>query len=376
MKINIGGDFCITPDFLSKNLLGKNIIDLFQKSNFNIINLECPITADEQKERILKTGPSLRTDIKIIDHLKKLNINVVTIANNHILDYGKKGLQDTIECCKKNGIQYVGAGMNLKESSKPLIIEKNKIKIGIVNVCENEWSIATSSKAGANPLDTINIYKKIQEFKKKIDKIIVIIHGGHEFYSLPSPRMVKQYRFFAECGADAIIGHHTHCIGGYEIYNGVPIVYSLGNMLFTIDNKNPNWYIGLIAQLYLDESKTIKLNLYPIKQNYQSFELNLLSKKEKVIVLEKIKILNQSIINEDELLKKWDEFAANNSKRINTMSPINNIKNKYIKVVLKRIGINTLVLTKNYLIPVLNIIRCEAHRELLLKLLNNKIKDT
>jgi poly-gamma-glutamate capsule biosynthesis protein CapA/YwtB (metallophosphatase superfamily) len=80
-------------------------------------------------------------------------------------------------------------------------------------------------------MDIIDNANQIKEAKATHDKVIVIVHGGHEYYNLPSPRMQKQYRFYADQGADFVVGHHTHCISGYEVYNGVPIYYSLPKSL-------------------------------------------------------------------------------------------------------------------------------------------------
>ena len=88
--------------------------------------------------------------------MSELNIDVVTLANNHILDFGNKALENTFESCHNNGILSVGAVVNLNQASKPLIIEREGIKIAIVNFCEHEWSVATSTNVGANPLDIID----------------------------------------------------------------------------------------------------------------------------------------------------------------------------------------------------------------------------
>ena len=219
IKINICGDFCVTEPFLNNNLFSEEIVSIFEEGDLNILNLECPVIDYDASLKIEKTGPHLRTNEGIFTLLKKINTHAVALANNHIMDYGTSGLNSTLSLCKDNNILTTGAGINLEEASQPAIFEKNGIKIGIINFCENEWSIATNDIPGANPLDLIAVYSKIKEIRPQVDFVIVIVHGGHEYYNYPSPRMVKQYRFFAENGADVVIGHHTHCISGYEIFN-------------------------------------------------------------------------------------------------------------------------------------------------------------
>ena len=133
----------------------------------------------------------------------------------------------------------------MSDASKYITLEKDGLKIAIINFCENEWSIAEAGSPGANPMDIIDNASQIKSAKESHDKVIVIVHGGHEYYNLPSPRMQKQYHFYADQGADIFVGHHTHCISGNEVYKGVPIYYSLGNFLFTMNNSNNEWYTGM-----------------------------------------------------------------------------------------------------------------------------------
>lgn len=373
MKITIGGDFCVTPSFLTNKLIDDDIIELFENSDYRILNLECPIEYDASEQKIIKTGPHLKTQENIFYHLNQLKIDAVTLANNHILDYGEKGLQNTIVFCEKHKIRYVGAGINNLHASEPLIILKENLKIAIINFCENEWSIATHDTAGANPLDIIENYNQIKRAKQSADFVIVIVHGGHEYYQLPSPRMVKQYRFYAENGADAIIGHHTHRISGYEVYKNVPIAYSLGNMLFTLDSKMAEWYKGLIAELRIEKNKPIQLNLIPVKQLHDSFILSFPNNIENYNILKDIANSNQIIANPIAIESEWNKFIEKNNNILNILYPTNNIYGRYLRAIINRVGLNNLLLTRRYLKSILNHIRCEAHRDVLIELLVNKI---
>jgi len=368
MNLLIGGDFCITPAFLSDNLFDSSVIKLFNESDYNIVNLECPITRDNSKNKILKTGPHLRCDERILNHLNDLKINAVTLANNHILDYGEQGLIDTFHALEKNNIDRVGAGNNLIEASQPFTIEKEGLKIAILNFCEHEWSIAEKNKAGANPLDIIDNVKQIQTAKATHDKLICIIHGGHEYYNLPSPRMQKQYRFYADNGADAIVGHHTHCIGGYENYKGVPIYYSLGNFLFTKNAANPDWYIGLILEIEWKEDQ-LKTILHPVCQEKETFKLYLPKEKEKENILNRVQSYAEIIQNESLLEQSWEQYISLKSREyLNCWSPTSFIRNRYLKGALNKLGID--FKNKKGLSLFLNMRRCEAHSDLSKEIIN------
>lgn len=374
LKITVAGDFCITPTHVSKSLFTKELIALFKRSDINIVNLECPVVNPDLAKGINKTGPHLHTTTKIFEQLKKLHINAVTLANNHILDYGEEGLSSTIEGCRLNNIWVTGAGKNLAEASNPTIITAEGIRIALVNFCENEWSVATKNKAGANPLDLINNLKQIKDAGKIADFVLVIIHGGHEHYNLPSPRMVKTYRFFAENGAHAIIGHHPHCISGYEYHHNVPIFYSVGNMIFTMPGFRNEWKNGLIVQLQLKKGKPAQFELIPIVQEEDEYKLKLLKDPLKNIRLREVEAYSEIIANETELTKQWQQFVQLQKNNLHLFSPTENLPGRYIRAVFKKLNLNHMLMRKQNLKQILNHIRCEAHRDILTELLKNNLQ--
>lgn len=324
MKIIIAGDLFIADDFRSQDLIDKSVIDLFETADYKIVNLEAPITEDNPKNKIIKTGPHLRMSSNtIMPYLHHLKIDAVTMANNHILDYGNKGVTDTFKELVDHKIKYIGAGNDLTEAKKPLSLHKDGMKIAILNFCENEWSIAEVDSPGANPMDVIDNTNQIREAKASHDKVIVIVHGGHEYYNLPSPRMQKQYRFYADQGADIVVGHHTHCISGNEVYKGVPIYYSLGNFLFTMNNPNDEWYTGLILVVDIT-SEGFECQIHPVRQEKVNFKLNLLEGNDKEEVLSRFDTYSNVINYPDELLNNWNKYIVKQSKQYTSVQRKNN----------------------------------------------------
>src|SRR5690554_976332 len=370
MKILITGDLVINKTFLNDNI-SPEVINLFQSSDYNIVNLEAPVT--ESNLKILKTRPHLKSEKEsTLEILKALNINLCTLANNHVLDYDEQGVLDTINFCKENNIQTVGAGNNLEEASKTLYFDSAEGKIAIVNFAENEWSSATEKTAGANPMDIIDNAKQIKEAKQSADYVFVIVHGGHEYYNLPSPRMQKQYRFYAEQGADIVIGHHTHCISGNEVYNGVPIYYSLGNFLFTKPSSYKDWYLGLVLEVEI-KNGNITSQLHPVKQEKESFELSLLNGNEKLDVLNRISKYNDIISNSVKLKNEWDIYIKSKYDfYLNYWSPISFIQNRYLKAVCNRLGIK--LINKKGMALTLNLMRCEAHTDMSKEVIKKYLK--
>ena len=327
MNIIIGGDFFISDKLKNEPDIDNSVIKLFHNADYRIIK-----------------------------------IDLVTLANNHVLDYGSVGLLNTIQSIQDNKINYVGAGHNMEEAALFHTIKKDGLKIAILNFAENEWSIASEKEPGANPLDIIDNIAQLNVAKATHDKVICIIHGGHEYYHLPSPDMVKKYRFYANNGADAIVCHHSHCIGGYEIFNNVPIIYSLGNFIFTLPSKMDEWYLGLLITLKIEKNAPINFELHPVNQEKSTFNISLLIGSHLQETFEFIYKLNEKISNNILLKKEWHSYIEKNHESfLRYLSPTNAIGNRFVRGFLAKVGFNKLFMNKRYLKLILNVLRCEAH---------------
>lgn len=371
MKILIAGDMVIKQDYDAIRKIDQNIVKLFKTSDFNIVNLEAPVTKSDNK--ILKTGPHLKSYKKsTLEVLQHLNINITTLANNHIKDYDEQGVFDTISFCKENNIIPIGAGKDIEEASKTLTLDTDAGRIAIINIAENEWASADIDSAGANGMNLIKDTRAIQQAKKEHDYVFVIIHGGHEYYHLPSPRMQEQYRFYIDQGADLVVGHHPHATSGYEIYNNSPIYYSLGNFLFTKDSVYDSWYEGLILEIDIHEGKLNHL-VHPIKQAKNKFNLELSENKEKINTLDQIKEINNIISNKNLLNEAWSDLVDSRyNSYLNYWSPTNFIKSKLFNGVKNRLKVN--FSNKKSLTLYSNLIRCESHLDLSKAVIKKRIE--
>ena len=331
-----------------------------------IVNLESPVT--NNTKAIKKDGPSLKSLPTVMNIIRYCGFDIVTLANNHLKDYGCQGVMDTIRFCKENFINTIGAAQNLSLARKPIIIEHAKsISVGLINVCEHEFSIATSDSAGANPLELTNLYYDIRTLKKKVDKVVVIVHGGREHYQLPTPRMKREYHLLADYGADVIVNHHQHCFSGYEIYNGTPIFYGLGNFFFDKSgSRNSRWNQGLLLQLELGKDK-IDFSLTPYEQCNEEAVVILL---EYETVKEKIEELNSIIADNDKLEKAFDNMVSS----IKPLSPFLPFGNRYLRAFYSRGWLPEMFSTKNKVVME-NAVSCETHREVLLHYLNKQLNN-
>lgn len=376
IKITIAGDFVPqkrgTSSIIRKNAINQNILDLWHNSDLNIINLECPIVSSPDARPICKEGPALKTDLKAVEYLKECGIHMVTLANNHIYDYGMSGIQDTVSALQTNNILYVGGGMNLAEASRSRIIRRDNIKIAILNFCEHEFSIATGSRGGANPINPIQNYYSIRHAKKEADYTIVIVHGGIEGYSLPTPLIKELYRFYAAVGADAVIGHHPHCISGFEIYDNTPIFYSIGNFFFDNDSEaQTSWNTGFILQLTFDSGK-ISYKIHPVLQCAKEARTTLVDEKEETEINRDMQHLCQIIADDRLLAESHRKWIARHEKHI--LSRFLPYSNKYLRALYRR-NMFPSFMNEKQKIHILNAIQCESHRQNIIEYLTGEINE-
>ena len=271
MKILIAGDFCpcdrVKIDFehgeFDKVLGG--VKSVIESADYSIVNFECPAIKGGEKP-ISKVGPNLCCSEKGMEAVKYAGFDCVTLANNHFYDYGDEGVANTLAVCDKYSVDFVGGGMNLEKASQTLYKQIGGETLAIINCCEHEFSIASDTTAGSNPLNPIQQYYAIKEARSKADYVMAIVHGGHEHFQLPSPRMVETYRFFIDVGADVVVNHHQHCYSGYEVYKGKPIFYGLGNFCFDSPKRHSGiWTEGYAVIIDFDGEK-LSYQLRPYTQ--------------------------------------------------------------------------------------------------------------
>ena len=362
MKVIIAGDFCPMYRVAPKIENGEyafvfgDIKPIIEQADYSIINLECPVCYGEEQP-IAKCGPNLQCSVNGVIAVKWAGFDCVTLANNHFLDYGEEGVKNTLSSCQKYGLDSVGGGNSLKEASQILYKEKNGQILAIINCCEHEFSIATETTAGSNPLNPIQQYYAIKEAKENADYVMVIVHGGHEHYQLPSLRMQETYRFFVEAGADAVVNHHQHCYSGYEIYKGKPIFYGLGNFCFDHPVPVPfGWNEGIMLELELDNNG-IRNRIIPYNQCKDCANVQVLSSDA---FNERIDELNR-IISDPVLLNKKKESYYNESMQsiALTIEPVNN----RIIASLQSRNMLPLLWSKKSIVQLENYVMCESHRD-------------
>lgn len=307
MKIIIGADFVPTKSnaafFAAGNieeLLGTDLVSELRSADYRIFNLETPLA--DKETPIQKCGPNLVAGTDNVKGYTAAGVDLVTIANNHILDQGYEGLQSTCSVLEKNGIAYVGVGNNCKEASKPFYFEVAGKRVGVYGCVEHEFSVATEHAAGANPYDPLESFDHVQRMKEQCDYAIVLYHGGKELYQYPSPILQRTCRKFIEKGANLVICQHSHCLGCKEEYSDGTIIYGQGNFLFD-DSENKLWKTAVLVCLNDDW----KVSYVPIVKKENG--VRLASSDEAASILAGFNSRSEEIKTEIFVESKYQEFA-------------------------------------------------------------------
>lgn len=338
----------------------------FSENDFVIANLECPAT--QSSRRITKTGPNIRALTGDIRVLKNCGIFNLSMANNHILDYGAEGVLETLDICGAHSINTVGAGRTKEEANKPLIVKIRDYKVAIVAFAEEEFNLATEKHPGAAHFDPYESLDSIANLKKEVDRIVVLYHGGIEYYKYPSPELQKKCRAMVTAGADLVLCQHSHCIGTIELFQNRNIVYGQGNTCFGWKNGSDFWNEGLAIE-YSPEDNVIKCQLLKASEDgvdLADAECN--DSRIKAIYEDSKHCYDSEFIR-----KEWIKFC-NGLKSLNL--PLLYGKSKWytrLNRILKN-HLFKLCFSKKAKMITLELIRCEAHLEVMKTILEDEIQ--
>lgn len=369
MNILIGADLVPTKSNQelfnigeTNQLLGDELVKVLSSADYRIFNLEVPLTDNETL--ISKCGPNLISPTSTIKGFKAIGVDILTLANNHILDQGEQGLESTCRTLKENKIAYLGVGKSPVEAARPYIFKYDGKDIGIYACVEHEFSIVTDSSCGANPYDSLESFEHVAELKKLCDFVIVLYHGGKEHYRYPSPNLQKTCRKFVEKGADLIICQHTHCVGCKENYQGGTIIYGQGNFLFD-GSESEFWQTSLLIKI----DKEFNISYLPLVKCGNT--VRLADEKAAKEILDGFNERSEEIKIHGVIQKKYSEFAK--SMLPNYLQSISGNKNIFFRVInkLTRYKLSKWIIKRKYnkktLLALQNFFDCEAHRELILE---------
>lgn len=212
-----------------------NIKDFFNEADIVFGNLETPITYGRE---VLKNEMKFRADPGAENSLSDAGFNILSLANNHSMNFGEFGLLDTFEYLNNAGIKYVGAGKNSEEALRPVYINRNGFTFAFLAFTDSEIipeSYEATGKPGVAVMNINELETSIEEARRNSNFVIVSMHAGEEYIDYPNRKQIDFAHDAINFGADLVIGHHPHVVQPLEKYKGKYIFYSLGNFIFDQD---------------------------------------------------------------------------------------------------------------------------------------------
>lgn len=314
IKIIFFGDFVtLNPE---KITLDESFKEFVNNSHYKICNFEAPINMGFSS--ISKSGPVICQSPDSVKLLNEIGINLVSLANNHMMDYGEKGGLYTIS--KLGNIQTVGFGKYF-EAFRVKTITIENFKIGFLSFTQLEEGAlddeASIEDVGCAWINHSFVNDLIVQAKSKVDYLFVLPHAGVEDIDYPLPEWRKRYKELIDYGADGIIASHPHVPQGWEVYKEKPIFYSLGNFCFEKQNHvyDQYWNIGLAIEIYIPIDINNKLSFNVNVTMFEDNKLKIVNNLQLNNHIEKIcKILQDDkkykIAIDNEVLRLWRDVYS------------------------------------------------------------------
>lgn len=247
----------------------------FKNADLIVGNLEVPLTRHTtplcpEKKYAYKANPETALA------LKEFGFDLLCLANNHILDYGVTGLLETQKTLDQYGIRYFGAGPSYQAAIAGEVVELAGIRIGFLGFMQRyrayrniyQGYFAQGDQPGVADMKEETVQEAITALRPHVDLLMVSFHWGRNYKPVTDKQ--KQWgKLAVEYGADLVLGHHPHIVQGVEVYQNVPIVYSLGNFTFGAPGRFRKvaelWHHGWIADITIRQNRVAQFDLIPIR---------------------------------------------------------------------------------------------------------------
>jgi len=250
-----------------------------EMNNADIFMLNNEFAYSTRGSRIKEKSYTFRAHPKRVEILKEMGVDIVSLANNHALDYGMDALLDTFTTLEEAGIDYVGAGRNMERAKAPVYYTIGDTTIAFVAASRVVYAMdwyATDDRPGMiGTYDPALFVTSIKEAKENSDYVVAYVHWGVERVHEPVKYQKDLAKIYIDAGADAVIGCHPHVMQGIEFYKGKPIAYSLGNYWFNSSKRES----GLL-KIYLNPDGTADVQLLPV-MNDNTYTYLITGEKEK-----------------------------------------------------------------------------------------------
>lgn len=247
---------------------------LMRRADVTVVNLECAITASSRRWEGAPKAFYFGAPLQAVDTLVSAGVDMVSLANNHILDYGVEGLRDTLEQLGRHGIHYTGAGKNRREALQPAVVRGGSLSVGMVAFCDHQDDFAAEDdRPGIAHLDFEDEHAAMAVLEAAlapllqagIDWPVLSLHWGPNLVTRPSSVFRRAAHAAIDMGWKILFGHSAHVFQGIEIYRGCPVIYAAGDLVddYYVDPGFRNDQ-QLLLELTLEPMGLSRIDLHPI----------------------------------------------------------------------------------------------------------------
>ena len=286
--VSLADDWFIMPKYDERGkgiygILSEEVVDIMKSSTLMVANNE--FTISDRGEKMPGKYYTFRGSPKRLSIYDEMGVDLVTLANNHVYDYGKDAFYDMLTSLKEYNIPYIGAGKNIEEAKRPYYFIINGYKVAFVNATRAEKLIltpeATETEGGVfRCYEPEGFASVIKSTKEESDYVVALIHWGREDSHEVEDVQVDTSKIYIDAGADIIIGSHAHVLQGLEYYNDKLIVYNLGDFIFNNETKDTG-----IFQIKLNDNGTMEYYFIPALESNEYTKLLYDTEKQRVINL-------------------------------------------------------------------------------------------
>ena len=299
--VSLADNFEIIPKYDERGegiygILSEEVVNIMNAADIMVANNE--FTISDRGAPMPNKYYTFRANTNRVGIYDEMGVDLVTLANNHVYDFGEDAFLDTLDTLTSNDIPYVGAGRNIEEASRPYYFIANGYKIAFVNATRAEKFIltpeATDTTGGVlRAYDPTRFKEAIKTVKENSDFVIALIHWGKEDSHELEQVQIDTGKEYIDSGADILIGTHAHTLQGIEFYNNKPIIYNIGDFIFNRESKDTG-----ILNVKIDNQGNFTYSFTPCYQHEE--KTSLLSGEDKQRVLNNLRSWSINTTIDDE----------------------------------------------------------------------------
>lgn len=281
-----------------------DLLPVLRQADLRLVNLECVLS--DRGAPVWKSGSVFKGESRHLSGLQAVPFDAVTLANNHVSDYGVEAFGDTLDLLDRHGIGRTGAGLTPEEAHRRLDLRVGGLTLAVVNFSEAEDLTEAREGPGVCGWEVDRVVEEIRQAHTAVDAVLVVAHCGLEYIPFPPPYVVAACRVAAEAGADLVIGHHPHVPQGIEFHCGVPICYSLGNFVFYQETDLVYRKVGYLVRAGIADGGLADLELIPYAIGTD--HLSLLQGERRAWFFDRLRAVSEPLSRPDGANQAWHGF--------------------------------------------------------------------